>query len=109
MAKKRFITRKVKTCWRNSMIAGNPITRTFEKYAVEDREWMNDRFSGLSFHESFVNRNTNTRKFRRLCDSKEEAEKIAEQMNTLCLSLGNPKAINFSKYGDKIEIIAMER
>ena len=31
---KRFIVRPVKIVWRNSMIAGNPITRSFQKFGV---------------------------------------------------------------------------
>ena len=38
MAKKRFIVKKVKTCWRSSMIAGNPIIRKFTKYGIYDRD-----------------------------------------------------------------------
>lgn len=109
MAKKRFTVRKVKTCWRNSMIAGNPIVRRFEKYAVEDRDWMNDRFSGLPFHESFVNQHANTRKYRRLCDTKEEATDIAEQMNHLFEVAGKPTMIRFSKYGPTIELLETMR
>lgn len=42
MAKKRFIVKAVKTCWRSSMIAGNPITRKFIKYGVYDRDWQDE-------------------------------------------------------------------
>ena len=42
--KNRFIVKKVKIVWRNSMIAGNPITRSFQKFGVYDRNWQNDNY-----------------------------------------------------------------
>ena len=41
---KRFIVKPVKIVWRNSMIAGNPITRSFQKFGVYDRNWQNDNY-----------------------------------------------------------------
>ena len=34
--KNRFIVKKVKIVWRNSMIAGNPVVRSFQKFGVYD-------------------------------------------------------------------------
>ena len=95
MAKKRFIVKKVKTCWRSSMIAGNPIIRTFTKYGVYDRDWQNDPFYCF-LAPQFVSRySCNERKFRIVLDDKETAQKVADKMNTLFESIPGCKCIDF--------------
>ena len=95
MAKKRFVVKEVKTCWRSSMIAGNPITRKFTKYGVYDREWKNDNC--YCFHApQFVSRGSfNEKKFRIVLDDKETAQKVADKMNTLFESIPGCKQIDF--------------
>ena len=39
---KRFIVKPVKIVWRNNVIAGNPITESFKKFGVYDRNWKED-------------------------------------------------------------------
>ena len=42
--KNRFIVKPVKIVWRNSMLAGNPISNSFKKFGIYDRNWESDRF-----------------------------------------------------------------
>ena len=95
MAKKRFIIKEVKTCWRSSMIAGNPITRKFTKYGVYDRDCQNDRC--YCFHApQFVSCGSfNEKKFRIVLDDKETAQKVADKMNALFESIPGCKCIDF--------------
>ena len=105
MAKKRFIVKEVKTCWRSSMIAGNPITRKFTKYGVYDRDWKNDNC--YCWHaQEFVNRNScNERKFRIVLDDKETAQKVADKMNALFEGIPGCKQIDFQFiWCDPIEV-----
>ena len=106
MAKKRFIVKEVKTCWRSSMIAGNPITRKFTKYDVYDRDWQNDNC--YCFHApQFVSRGSfNEKKFRIVLDDKETAQKVADKMNALFESIPGCKQIDFQFSScDPIEVV----
>ena len=95
MAKKRFIVKEVKTCWRSSMIAGNPIVRKFTKYGIYDRDWQNDPC--YCFHApQFVSRNScNERKFRIVLDDKEMAQTVSDKMNALFEGIPGCKRIDF--------------
>ena len=106
MAKKRFIVKEVKTCWRSSMIAGNPITRKFTKYGVYDRDWKNDNC--YCYHApKFVSVGSfNEKKFRVVLDDKETAQKVADKMNALFESIPGCKHIDFQFSScDPIEVV----
>lgn len=97
----RFTVRKVKCCYRNSMIAGNPITKLFEMFGIYDKGWQTDRFGGLSPFENVLKNKMQSRKFRKqLYRTEEEARKDAEEMNRLWDNCGRPEMIQFSRFGD---------
>lgn len=90
----RFSVRKVKCCYRNSMIVGNPIEKIFERFGVCDKDYKDDIYSGLGEDSKYLYRGycrckyapgdfSTTRRWRRLCETKEEAQKIADEMNRL--------------------------
>ena len=106
MAKKRFIVKEVKTCWRSSMIVGNPITRKFTTYGVYDRDWQNEQC--YCFHApEFVSRGSfNEKKFRIVLDDKEAAQAVADKMNELFESIPGCKHIDFQfSLNDPIEVV----
>ena len=81
----RFSVRKVKCCYRNAMIVGNPIEKTFERFAVYDKGWQYDNF-------------------RRLCQTQEEAQKTAAEMNRLWNNCGCPEMIKFNDWGHDVKV-----
>ena len=114
----RFSVRKVKTYYRNSMIAGNPVERVFETYAVVDKYWDQDNWCGRDvgrrdIGQEYYNQFQQTNKFRRICDTKEIAEKVAAQMNDLWVKNGCPAQIRFNRvYGTRyedVEMIALDK
>lgn len=102
----RFSVRKVKCCYRNSMIAGNPIEKTFERFAVYDKNWKTAGYDcGLNYDDcKYLMNPHNGGKYRRLFESEVEARKAADEMNRLWVSCQMPELIKFTNYGEvKVE------
>ena len=82
--KNRFIVKKVKIVWRNSMIAGNLISRSFTKFGVFDRNWESDDFCRCPRPGGgWASNNGQARKYRIVVDDEAKAKRIAEKMNEL--------------------------
>ena len=82
--KNRFIVKKVKIVWRNSMLAGNPISRSFTKFGVFDRNWESDHFCCCPRPGGeWPSNNGQSRKYRIVVDDEAKAKRIAEKMNEL--------------------------
>lgn len=81
---RRFIVKKVKVVWRNNMLAGNPIERSFVKYGIYDRNWQEDRWCCCPRPGGeWATNNGQSRKFRLVVDDHERAVMIAIKMNSL--------------------------
>ena len=101
----RFTVRKVKCCYRNSLVAGNPITKSFEMFGIYDKGWEYDNFCCLSPFENVLKNKTQSRKFReRLFRLAEDARKAADEMNRLWESCGRPEMIKFNYWGDELQV-----
>ena len=88
--KNRFIVKKVKIIWRNSMIAGNPISRSFTKFGVFDRNWESDDFCRCPRPGGeWASNNDQARKYRSVVDDEAKAKRIAEKMNELVSSVSD--------------------
>jgi len=86
---KRFIVKKVKIVWRNSMIAGNPVTRSFTKFGVYDRNWQHDRWCCCPRpNGEWSTNNGQSRKFRLVLDEEAKAKCVADKLNELSKSIG---------------------
>ena len=86
---KRFIVKKVKIVWRNSMLAGNPIERSFTKFGVYDRNWENDRWCCCPRPGGeWPTNNGQSRKFRLVVDDEAKAKCLADKLNELSESIG---------------------
>ena len=97
----RFSVRKVKCCYRNAMIVGNPIEKTFERFAVYDKLWKNCYGCGLHYDDcKYLMNPRNGDKFRRLSDIEEDAVKAAAEMNRLWNACGCPEMIKFNDWGE---------
>ena len=96
--KNRFIVKPVKIVWRNSMIAGNPISRSFKKFGVYDRNWQNDGYCFCPNPGGSFVQNWQARKYRLVLDEEDKAKRIADKLNELSVNCLN--AIG----GDKCEI-----
>ena len=82
--KNRFIVKKVKIVWRNSMLAGNPISRSFTKFGVFDRNWESDHFCCCPRPGGeWMSNNGQARKYRIVIDDEAKAQRIATKMNEL--------------------------
>ena len=82
--KNRFVVKPVKIVWRNSMLAGNPVVRSFTKFGVYDRCWENDRFCSCPRPGGeWATNNGQYRKYRIVVDEKDKAKLIAAKMNEL--------------------------
>ena len=82
--KNRFIVKKVKIVWRNSMIAGNPISRSFTKFGVFDHNLESDDFCRCPRPGGeWASNNGQARKYRIVVDDEAKAKRIAEKMNEL--------------------------
>ena len=82
--KNRFIVKKVKIVWRNSMIAGNPISHSFMKFGVFDRNWKSDHFCNCSRPDGeWATNNGQYHKYRIVVDDEAKAKRIAAKMNEL--------------------------
>ena len=87
---KRFIVKKVKIVWRNSMLAGNPIERSFTKFGVFDRNWENDRFCRCPRPGGeWATNNGQSRKYRLVVDDEAKANRIAAKLNELVSMVHN--------------------
>lgn len=87
--KKRFIVKKVKIVWRNSMLAGNPIERSFTKFGVFDRNWEHDRWCSCPRPGGeWATNNGQSRKYRIVVDDEAKASRIAAKLNELAASIG---------------------
>ena len=94
---KRFIIKQVKIVWRNSMIAGNPITRSFKKFGIYDRNWQEDRYCHCPRPcGEWATNNGQHRKYRLVVDNEDFAKTIAERMNSLLQSIPNVRCIDFN-------------
>lgn len=94
---KRFIVKPVKIVWRNSMIAGNPITQSFKKFGVYDRNWEHDRYCCCPRPGGeWATNNGQSRKYRVVVDNEDLAKNIAEKMNTLLQTVPNVQRIDFN-------------
>ena len=100
----RFSVRKVKCCYRNSMLAGNPITKSWESFGIFDKGWQYDNFRGLSPFNNVLKNKMQSGKFRRLYDSPDEAQKAADEMNRLWEACGKPDMIKFNDWGDEVKV-----
>lgn len=80
--KNRFIVKPVKIVWRSSMIMGNPVTRSFQKFGIYDRDWQNDSFYCPNPGGQFASP-INGQKYRVVLDDKDLATKLADKMNEL--------------------------
>ena len=88
--KNRFIVKKVKIVWRNSMIAGNPISRSFTKFGVFDRNWESDNFCRCPRPGGeWASNNGQARKYRIVVADEAKAKRIAEKMNELVGSVSD--------------------
>lgn len=96
--KNRFIVKPVKIVWRNSMIAGNPISRSFKKFGVFDRNWQNDGYCFCPNPGGRFVADWQARKYRIVVDDETKAKRIATKMNELVgLVSGGPDcSINFA-------------
>ena len=96
--KNRFIVKPVKIVWRNSMIAGNPISRSFKKFGVFDRNWQNDSYCFCPNPGGQFVADWQARKYRIVVDDETKAKRIAAKMNELVglVSSGPDCSINFA-------------
>ena len=86
--KNRFIVKPVKIVWRNSMLAGNPIERSFKKFGVYDRNWKNDQWCSCPRPGGeWATNNGQSRKYRIVVDEEDTAKKIAAKMNELAADI----------------------
>lgn len=81
--KSRFVVKPVKIVWRNNMIVGNPIERSFKKFGVFDRNWQNDRYCFCPDPGGQFIADWQARKYRIVVDDEAMAKRIAAKMNEL--------------------------
>jgi len=88
--KSRFIVKQVKIVWRNSMLAGNSVSRSFTKFGVYDRNWEHDRFCYCpNPGGEWASKNSyQPRKYRIVVDEKDKAKRIADKLNELTVAIG---------------------
>ena len=96
--KNRFIVKKVKIVWRNSMIAGNPVVRSFQKFGVYDNNWQNDPYCRCPNPGGKFVADWYARKYRIVVDDEAKARRIAAKMNELVgfSSCGSDCIIDFA-------------
>ena len=94
---RRFIVKNVKIVWRNSMLVGNPVERSFQKFGVYDRNWQEDPYCACPRPGGeWATNNGQSRKFRVVVDDHELALKIASKLNDLFAKVPNAKIIDFN-------------
>ena len=81
--KNRFIVKKVKIILRNSMIAGNPVVKSFQKFGVYDNNWQNDPYCWCPNPGGKFVADWHARKYRIVVDDEVKAKRIAAKMNEL--------------------------
>ncbi len=94
---KRFIVKKVKIVWRNSMLAGNPIERSFVKFGVYDRNWQEDRYCCCPRPGGeWATNNGQGRKYRVVVDDEAVAKLVAARLEELLAMVPGAKRIDFN-------------
>lgn len=96
--KNRFIVKPVKIVWRNSMLAGNPISNSFKKFGIYDRNWESDRFCCCPRPGGeWATNNGQYRKYRLVVDDEAKADRIAAKLNELVSMIqnGNTSEVDF--------------
>ena len=94
---KRFIVKNVKIVWRNSMLAGNPIERSFVKFGVYDRNWQEDRYCCCPRPGGeWATNNGQGRKFRVVVDDEAVAKMVAARLEELLAMVPGAKRIDFN-------------
>ena len=112
---KRFIVKKVKVVWRNSMLAGNPIERSFVKFGVYDRNWQEDRYCCCPRPGGeWATNNGQNRKYRVVVDDEEVAKKVAARLEELLAMVPGTKRIDFNGLtswmrADSVEKISIKK
>lgn len=87
--KSRFIVKPVKIVWRNSMLAGNPISRSFTKFGVFDRNWKYDHYCRCPRPGGeWATNNGQSRKYRLVIDEEDKAKRITSKLNELATAIG---------------------
>ena len=90
--KSRFIVKKVKIVWRNSMLAGNPIERSFTKFGIYDRNWQHDCWCYCPRPDGeWLTNNGQSHKFRLVVDEEDKAKRITSKLNELATAIGEEK------------------
>ena len=89
--KNRFIVKPVKIVWRNSMLAGNPISCSFTKFGVFDRNWQNDGYCFCPNPGGSFVRDWQARKYRLVLDEEDKAKRIADKLNELSVAINGDK------------------
>ena len=92
---KRFIVKPVKIVWRHSMMAGNPVVKSFQKFGVYDSNWQNDPYCWCPNPGGQFLALWHARKYHIVVDNEELAKKIAEKLETLYRNVPNAKQIAF--------------
>ena len=100
---KRFIVKQVKVVWRNNMIAGNPVVRSFQKFGVYDRNWKDDHFCYCPRPIGEFASSINNRKFRVVVDNENLAKAIATKLEELLQLTPGAKHIDFNGLSNYIE------
>lgn len=94
--KSRFIVKPVKIVWRNSMLAGNPISRSFTKFGVYDRNWQNDGYCWCPNPDGSFVQDWQARMYRIVVNEKDKAKRITSKLNELATAIGGEEcAIEF--------------
>ncbi len=86
--KSRFIVKKIKIVWRNSMLARNPISRSFTKFGVYDRNWEHDHYCRCPRPGGeWATNNGQSRKYRLVIDEEDKAKHLTSKLNELTTTI----------------------
>lgn len=115
---KRFTIRKKTFVYRNSMLAGNPISKRFQMFCIFDRNWENER-KCLSFrgyeNSRCGQRMTGSYELRAAFKNETKAKELCAKMNEETVKLGNPRSISFNVdntwdwFDEKLEVIGFQK
>lgn len=115
---KRFTIRKKTFVYRNSMIAGSPVTKRFQMFCIFDRNWENER-KCLSFrgyeNTQYGQRVRSSYELRAAFKNGDKAKELCAQMNEESVKLGNPRSISFNCdnawdwFDDKLEVTGFQK
>lgn len=96
---KRFTIRRKTFVYRNSMIAGNPISKRFQMFCIFARYWENER-KCLSFrgyeNSQYGQCMTGSYELRAAIKDEARAKELCAKMNEEYAKLGNPRSISFN-------------